>query len=88
MDISDNNGEDCDYLVCPPISRPLCAPDNLVGHCATCRRMIQFRPHAPKSPVRICTACARKQKMLADEIVFTAETVKDFIRHVLKRRLS
>ena len=54
------DGEDADCLVCRLHTTPLQLPDNLVGHCARCFRMIQYRPHAPKTPEKVCDDCAVK----------------------------
>lgn len=31
--------------------------DNEFGHCVNCATEVQFRPHAPKTPPRICIEC-------------------------------
>lgn len=62
--------EDPDVLICIPITKPLAFADNLVGHCAACHKLVQFRPHAPKLIKRLCTDCARKSIMTDDEARF------------------
>jgi len=51
-------GEDCDYVVCIRFTGLLALPGNLIGTCCKCGYMIQYRPHAPKTPAKICLECA------------------------------
>jgi len=55
---SQEDGEDCDYVVCIRATNPLALPDNLVSTCCKCGCTIQYRPHAPKTPAKICWECA------------------------------
>jgi hypothetical protein len=36
---------------------PLLLPDNIRAPCATCGRMIQYRPDAPRRPLKVCARC-------------------------------
>ncbi|MEH2497412.1 hypothetical protein V1294_003891 [Bradyrhizobium sp. AZCC 1678] len=55
--------EESDAVVCrlAPQGAPLLFPDNLVAPCSKCWRMVQFRPHAPKKPRRVCDECIRPE---------------------------
>lgn len=52
------DGELADIIVCHLVTDPLMMPDNLVAVCRMCPRLIQFRPHAPKRPPKVCDECA------------------------------
>jgi len=57
--ISDAAAEDCNYVICMPYTpgdKPMMV-GNLFGKCSKCDQDIQFRPHIPKKPPRICLAC-------------------------------
>jgi hypothetical protein len=56
--VAGDEAEGADFVICRLVTSPLVFPDNLVGHCSKCFRMVQFRPHAPKTPKRICDECA------------------------------
>jgi hypothetical protein len=60
--VSQEEAEQASFLVCVPKSRlPEGRPyfeDDVAGHCAHCGTEIVFRPHAPKSPTKICVDCA------------------------------
>lgn len=51
------DGEDASCCVCIPVTDPLAFPDNLVGKCSMCGCSIQYRPHAPKKPPKVCLPC-------------------------------
>jgi predicted amidophosphoribosyltransferase len=55
---SSDEAEDADIMVCRVMTDPLYFPDNHVGFCADCHQPIQWRPHAPKTPKRVCDDCA------------------------------
>lgn len=59
----DTEPDNIDVIVCrlAPGGVKLMMPDNLLGHCSKCFRMVQFRPHAPKLPRRICDECIRSE---------------------------
>jgi len=86
-----DDAEHVDVVVCRLISSPLAFPDNLVGHCSKCFRMVQFRPHAPKTPKRLCDECAgpviaKAQKDGEDiKSVITEKTAAD-LRAFLRKR--
>lgn len=90
----DEAARDVDVVVCRLITDPLVFPDNLVGHCSQCFRLVQFRPHAPREPKRVCDECARpmieKQRKSGDEVRFsiTEDTARDLADFVRKGKLS
>lgn len=53
----DGNGEHADIVVCMRLTQPLMMPDNDIGICAQCGEAIQFRPHVPKRPRKVCMEC-------------------------------
>jgi hypothetical protein len=55
--VSDEEAEECDYLVCVTADTPSSFPDNLVGFCCECRVPVIYRWHAPRKPKRICMRC-------------------------------
>lgn len=91
-------GDDASAVVCrlAPQGEPLLLPDNLLGHCTNCFRMVQFRPHAPKTPPRICDECitavmAKHQKETGDEEVkflITEHTAADVAAYFRKKGLQ
>jgi DNA-directed RNA polymerase subunit RPC12/RpoP len=79
------DAERADVAVCRLVTTPLLLPDNLVGHCTTCWRMIQFRPHIPKTPRRLCDECASKEMAKEKDTHFivtdnTAREVTNYLR--------
>lgn len=73
VDHSGDGGEHADVLVCRLITVPLLMPDNVTGLCSKCFRMVQFRPHAPKKPRRVCDECVRpeiEERRKADGVKF------------------
>lgn len=53
----DADAEACDAVVCARLTSPLIRPDNLIDLCAKCGEAIQYRPHVPKKPPKICIRC-------------------------------
>jgi len=62
--VSDEEAEQCDFLVCTRADVPSPFDDNLTGFCSDCGTKVQFRWHAPRKPKRICMECMmlREQK--------------------------
>jgi hypothetical protein len=62
--VSDLEAEAADLVVCSAATMPLDYPDNLTGACADCGMWLQWRPHAPKLPPKLCMGCtmARAEK--------------------------
>ena len=54
---SGEEAEDAAYVVCIPVTDPLKFEDNMIGRCVRCNCRVQFRPHAPKTPPRVCWEC-------------------------------
>ena len=54
--VSDDEAEQCDYLVCMPFG-PSPFDDNLKGVCCKCGIDVMYRWHAPRKPKRICLEC-------------------------------
>lgn len=46
-----------DIIVCMEWTSPPILPDNQRGRCAMCGHVVQFRPDAPKKPMRVCVSC-------------------------------
>lgn len=67
--ITDEEAETADAIM---VSRRGPSPwkDNLFGKCAECRAEVMYRPHAPKSPRKICVECAEKA---ADKVLAGAD---------------
>lgn len=85
------NGEDFDFVVCLRVTKPLIFADNLVAHCCKCHMMVQFRPHAPKTPPRICQQCVNpnmQKQFNAGElhIPITENTAADLRAYFRKRQ--
>ena len=55
--IDDGEAENSDFMVCALATNPLYFTDNVIGECSRCGQAIQYRPHAPKPPAKICYQC-------------------------------
>jgi hypothetical protein len=61
IDVEIASQQECEQasaVVCAVLTTPLYFPDNLTGPCADCGDMLQWRPHAPKAPPKLCMRCA------------------------------
>lgn len=71
---SQADGEGAHVVVCRLITSPLLMPDNLVCPCSKCFRLVQFRPHAPRKPPRMCDECVRadivERQKAGDDVTF------------------
>ena len=56
--VSRADAENAAIMVCTPWSFPLLLSDNVRGTCSGCGIALQFRPDAPKRPMRLCLGCA------------------------------
>jgi predicted amidophosphoribosyltransferase len=57
--VDDGDEAECaDIVVCRRLTSPLLMPDNLIDLCSKCGEAIQFRPHAPTTPPKVCDQCA------------------------------
>lgn len=87
---SDAETEACDYLVCTPVSNPLKFADNLVSVCCKCGAAVQYRPHGPTTPPKICLPCIMPElvdKAEKDElgVLVSAKTVQEVRDHFRKK---
>jgi hypothetical protein len=56
--VDDATAEQADFVVCIPAAPWLRNVDNLTGPCHDCGKQLQWRPHAPKQPPKLCRPCA------------------------------
>jgi hypothetical protein len=56
--VSQEEGEQADYLICCRVGVPSAFKDNEIGTCGHCGHEVFFRPHTPRKPMRICMECA------------------------------
>jgi len=85
------DGEDCDYVVCIRATNPLAFPDNLVSTCCKCGCTIQYRPHAPKTPAKMCVECAISDMSVSGDFKVmitpkTAAEVAAYLHYLQKKR--
>lgn len=55
---TDEEAEECAFVVCVDADRKTPFTDNVFCDCAHCGRPIQHRPKSPKKPPKICMECA------------------------------
>ena len=79
--------ESADILICPLASKPLLMPDNLVAHCSKCFRLVQHRPHVPKTPQKLCVDCAKKSIKKDDDprLFITKDSIDDIVSQIKKK---
>lgn len=58
--VSDVEAEEAGVMVCVPADWATPFTDNELGVCSKCGCAVQFRPHAPKKPPRLCVTCMLK----------------------------
>jgi hypothetical protein len=92
-EIEIGDGRDADVLVCAHVTEPLYLPDNIVGQCNRCLRLVQYRPHAPKEPTRLCVDCAGPSVLAArsrglDVKLIATETTVTEVRDWMKAHLK
>lgn len=83
--------EEASIVVCRLVTEPLLYRDNVVAPCSKCFRMLQFRPHAPKKPPKMCDGCARKEIDTAtDDVSFmaTQNTIDDVVAFVARKKMN
>lgn len=84
--------EDCQYVVCKELTDPLMFSDNMVGVCCRCGGGVQFRPHGPTIPPKICLPCilpemeaeAKKGEM---NVMITPKTAQEVREHLQRKKL-
>lgn len=59
--VSDEEAEQCDYLICARAGTPSPFNDNFTGICCRCGHDVIYRWHAPRKPKRICMECMEEQ---------------------------
>ncbi len=59
--VSDERAELAEMVICVDVTRPLLLPDNKTGPCADCGTALQWRPHAPVNPPKVCLLCATER---------------------------
>ena len=55
--IDDEAAERCSYVVCASADLETPWTDNVAATCCDCGCAVVHRPHAPKTPPKICLAC-------------------------------
>ena len=88
-----DEGEDSDYVVCALVTEPLYFADNMVSECCKCGQKVQFRPHAPKLPPRICMSCIkpdmeREAEIGELEVMITPKTAADLADYFRKKNAN
>lgn len=85
VDKADGAAEACDILVCATfaIEDGLVFPDNRIGNCAECGRAIQWRPHAPTKPKRLCYVCVPNMSS-GDKMMITPKTAAELTLYYSK----
>jgi hypothetical protein len=88
--VADDNAEESDVVICRLVTTPLIMADNLVGHCSKCFKMIQFRPHVPKLPRKLCDGCAFKSIKGERDLKFyvTENTLNDLATVLLRKKAN
>lgn len=91
IEVEVGDGEHADFVLCRLATDPLIMPDNLVSNCSKCFRLVQFRPHSPKTPPRICDECAapemaKRAKAGELEMIMTEKTAMDVAWLLAKKR--
>ena len=61
---SDEECERAEAVICAPATVPLYLADNLTGPCADCSDPLQWRPHVPRTPPKICFRCLEIREIL------------------------
>jgi hypothetical protein len=83
---SHDAAEEADYYVCVPAEFESPYSDNLTGACAECGRPIQFRPHAPVKPKKVCMECGMERSMAAGTVHATESTAREVAAYLFGQR--
>jgi hypothetical protein len=59
--VDDAKADTADMVVCVEATQPLIFADNMTGPCADCGMVLQWRPHSPKRPPKVCMECAMER---------------------------
>jgi len=82
-----DNASDSQFLICREITTPLLFADNLTGVCSRCAAAIQYRPHAPAKPPKICMGCFEANEGREDyDVLITRETVSELGLDIPRKR--
>lgn len=93
IEIDDDDGERADVMACVRLTSPLIMPDNEIGLCAQCGEAIQFRPHAPAGPRKMCWECIEPLAVAAAakgefHSLITPETALELLDRMQKKRAN
>ena len=85
-----DEAENADMMACVRLDGKLIFPDNEVGVCSKCGEPIQFRPNAPKAPIKVCLPCAmpdihRETKNNRLSLQITAKTAKEVMDYYRRK---
>lgn len=82
VDKGDGTAETCDVLVCRKFDlvEGLIFQDNRIGKCEGCGCPVQFRPHAPTKPKRVCFECAPALGT-GDKMMVTEKTAAELLTY-------
>jgi hypothetical protein len=71
-----------DFVICLPcpLGTEPAMPDNVFGVCALCECRIQYRPHVPDAPTKLCKDCALDNMTVGQKVALTEETVAEIRR--------
>jgi hypothetical protein len=83
---SQAEAEESDAVVCVLLTDPLMLPDNEVGKCALCDSPIQYRPHVPAKPPKICVLCVEEFVEGEETTVIATPATVDDVNAYLKKR--
>lgn len=85
--ISDEKATQADFLVCQLLTDPLLMKGNLVGTCTQCFKAIQFRPHVPKEPKKICVECFNSKPDGPAELVISTITAAE-VANIIRKKMN
>lgn len=80
--VTDGEAELADFVVCVRLGHPTPFKDNLEGKCCKCGHKVVFRPHAPKTPKRICMECATSNFTDEDWYVATTQAQQEALKKI------
>lgn len=93
LEIADDNAEEAEVLACLRLTQPLLLPDNEIDLCEQCGAAIQFRPHVPKRPKKLCMECVAPMIAKADAkgelvTILTAKSVAEIQDYLRKKNAN
>jgi hypothetical protein len=60
--LSDDEANECDFIICMPATTPSPFDDNLTDFCCKCGIKVIYRWHAPRQPPKLCIDCMFKME--------------------------